>query len=535
MEIQTLSKLKEEEVMHKPDTQNSDEKMQEMQKIITDNQENKEISNEQLEKISRLKDLEYDNIDTIMKAFEPFENSAKFSVIQNPGEILDPNTKIDKIIIAPITSTNTQKVIYNIFPIKFAPLKGKIRYLNRVTNYVSANPDIQDQKERAIMEQEIINETIIGLSKARQKISESVLRNSKEFQALPKAVNDNLVINKPASSNTKVISYLFNGIPAAVSITPIVVATGPLDIEKSEKMVAKRIENLGLYICTPDKLEWTIEYVLTKNKKAMESPTNTIINQDRQSAYRSTNMIRTSTLMATIGVGLIGLILVFFDMLSTTVYLIAAVATIGLVYILDNIITKRSTKKMPVIRKERDLFKENNEKYLMIHREWMLKNESPEFQNQLIEEFKIVAQEVNFARTQAKIRATDRKQSKKKKKTIYSNSGSATILKIMQALNKQTKQTKPGAQNKANIVKDNVEQADADSEIKIASINQENPEPISNTNSGDEYGQAEEFVMGTNEANEANEAKKPRISGKKLDLSGLDEELIDSINKFLNM
>ena len=204
MEIQTLWKSEEEEVIHKPDTQNSDEKMQEIQKIIIDNQENKEMSNEQPEKISRLKDLEYDNIDTIMNAFEPFENSPKFSVIQNPGEILGPNTAIDKIIIVPVT-TNTQKMIYNIIPIKFAPLKGKIRYLNRVTNYVSANPDIQDQKDRVIMEQEIINETIIGLSKSSQKISEAALRNSKEFQALPKAVNDNLVINKPASSNTKVI------------------------------------------------------------------------------------------------------------------------------------------------------------------------------------------------------------------------------------------------------------------------------------------------------------------------------------------
>jgi len=241
-------------------------------------------------------------------------------------------------------------------------------------------------------------------------------------------------------------------------------------------------------------------------------------------------MIRTSTLMATIGVGLIGMILVIFGVLPTTVYLIAAVATIGLVYILDNIITKRSTKKMPVIRKERDLFKENNEKYLMIHREWMLKNESPEFQNQLIEEFKIVAQEVNFAQTQAKIRATDRKQSKKKKKPIYSGSEGDTTLKILEALSRQ--QTKPGAQSKVNIVKDNVEQADADSEIKIASINQENPEPINNTNSGDGYEQTEEFVMGTNEANEA---KKPETFEKKLDLSGLDEELVDSINKFLNM
>lgn len=532
MEIQTLWKSEEEEVIHKPDTQNSDEKMQEIQKTITYNQENKEMSNEQPEKISRLKDLEYDNIDTIMNAFEPFENSPKFSVIQNLGEILGPNTAIDKIIIVPVT-TNTQKMIYNIIPIKFAPLKGKIRYLNRVTNYVSANPDIQDQKDRVIMEQEIINETIIGLSKSSQKISEAALRNSKEFQALSKAVNDNLVINKPASSNTKVISYRFNGIPAAVSITPIVVATGSLDIEKSEKMVAKRIENLGLYICTPDKLEWTIEYVLTKKKKAMETPTNTIIKQDRQSTHRLTNMIRTSILMATIGVGLIGLILVIFGMLPTTIYLIAAVVMIGLIYILDNIITKRSTKKMPVIRKERDLFKENNEKYLMIHREWMLKNESPEFQNQLIEEFKIVAQEVNFAQTQAKIRATNRKQSKKKKHPIYSGSEADTTLKIMQALNKQTKQTKPGAQSKANIVKDNGEQAD--SEIKIASINQENPEPINNTNATGGYKQTEEFVMGTNEANEANEAKKQESFEKKLDLSGLDEELIDSINKFLNM
>ena len=515
--------------MQKPETPNSTEKTQELQKVITGNQENEEKSNGRQERIARLKNFEYDNFNAIMKAFEPFENSAQYSVIQNPREILDPNTKIDKIIIAPVTVT-AQKVIYNIFPIKLAPLKGQIRHMNRVTNYISANPDLWNRNERVLMEQEILIETLIDFSKSSQKISEGMLRNSKEFQPIPKAVNDNLVINKHAGSNAKGFSYLYNGIPAAVSITPIVVATGSLDIEKSEKMVAKRIENLRLYICAPDKLEWTIEYVLTKKTKTMEAPTASIIMKDRQGAYRSINTIRTSLIITSLALELVGLIFVALNKMRDYRFLIAAIILITSVCVLDNIITKILAKKMPVVMKERDLFKENNEKYLRIHREWLLKNESPEFQNQLIGDFNKVAQEVEFAQTQV----AGRKQSKKKKnrKTTDSGSGNDANLRIIELLNKQTDQTKTGAQSEANVVKVNNNQTNGlDSEIKIVSINQEKhtekSEPMIDTNAAAEYNQADE-------ANDSN----GESSGKKLvlsDLDGLDEELVDSINKFLKM
>ena len=65
--------------MQKPETPNSTEKKtQELQKVITGNQENEEKSNGRQERIARLKNFEYDNFNAIMNAFDPSKISPQF-------------------------------------------------------------------------------------------------------------------------------------------------------------------------------------------------------------------------------------------------------------------------------------------------------------------------------------------------------------------------------------------------------------------------------------------------------------------------
>ena len=372
------------------------------------NSKSNQIASSKRETIKLLMKNEMGPIDPINQAIDELSKIKQFVVIRAPDSTLNINTGFDAIITS-ISISNTQKALYHIFPIKFAPLKGTLRYLKRKLAYYSKNYEFETEHQKFQVEQAIIKKTVLDFAESAQKLKHDMSINGPEFQALIRCLKEPLKVDKtPIGTNG--ISYCYNGIPAIISITPIAISTCALDIENCERMQVKKLEALALYIFPPEKLQWTLHYLVNKKKKAVESPVLSAIKRDQQKLKELFPLFKKYAISAHVFFQLIACSLFAVGFMPLAVYTLCLILlSIGTIIAFVQV-NRYIEKNTLAVFGEKDLLNPKNAKYLEIHSRWMTKNESVEYKTQFKEELRVMTLEMQWNHVQAKEKNAEKKK-----------------------------------------------------------------------------------------------------------------------------
>ncbi len=345
---------------------------------------------EKNKQIPRLVTQEYATTDSIDILLKEIGKNDKYSIIENPDQLLQRTTSIHKILVSTSVS-DTQKIIYHILPIRFAPLKGKLRILRQKMSYHSIHTHFESELQKFEVESTILKDVVFKFAEFVEKLREGLSIKGEEIRCIAETLKDPISIDVQSTANSKTIAYRYKGIPATIIITPIVIYTGPLDIDLGERMIAKKIESIGLYFSTPENLRWTLEYILKKKKKAMESPVSMIIKKDADKINDLKALTTKIFIAAHLIFQLIAIPLSVLGILPAAIYYILFIIIICASLFSFFSMGKVFEQRKPTIQSEKDLFKRENKKYLDLHLKWMNKEESIEFKTQLVEEYKLMA------------------------------------------------------------------------------------------------------------------------------------------------
>ncbi len=349
----------------------------------------KKYSSEQIENLAKHEYSE-ESLKLIQLKLAEIIKANRFTIIENPDQILNRKSSINKILVS-VSVSDTQKILYQIIPIRFAPLNGKLRILKQNISYHSIQREFESEMEKFQVESSIIRNIILDFTTSVKMMSDDLFISGNEVRNIAKALNDPITIDTqtPGSEN-KIIAYRYKGIPAIISITPILVFTGILDIDMGERMKIKKIESIGLYISKTDTLQWALDYILKKKKKAMESPASMAVRKDFERINGLKTMIGKSVIAAHLIFQLVAIPLSALGIINSIVYyLLFGVLSVGTLIGYFKVVASLEKKK-PVIRSEKDLFKPEHKRYMDIHLKWMNKDEPVEFKTQLLEEYRLL-------------------------------------------------------------------------------------------------------------------------------------------------